>query len=425
MVVLKGRAAFVAAAVAMAACSDADSPSTAPVAVETSENALQLSMRGGGIAGRHHLGYVAIGTSISMGWMNDGVVGSSQAVSWTKQLAEDSRIPFTVPSIAAPGCKPPLAAPLILFRRVDGSSGGESTVCAPNAAGVTLPTHNLAVENATAGEGLNATPETASAGRSNVTSRVLPAGMTQVTTMRSLSPAFVSVEFGGNELLLAQVGVVAPGVTVVPFETFQANYASIIENVKAIRARAVLVSIRTDLRNFPTIRTSQEIAAQRAAFRAYNVVVSGDCDESPNYVFVRGKVLTAVGTGAAMAGIPGAGAYTLSCADDPGKADFILTPGDIATLNALGEQMSDEIERQARNRRYAVFALGELFNKSKDGVPFDLEAFLKSPTPYGPLISLDGVHPNAAGHKVLADAARRAIIATYFSRRHGDDDSDR
>ena len=412
-----GRAALVAAAVVLAACSDANSPSAAPGGVETSEDALKLSMFRSGAA--HPFGYVAMGTSVSMGWMDDGVLGRSQDLSWTKQLAEGAYVPFKVPKIAEPGCKPPFAAPLITFKRIDGGSAGESTVCAPNEAGVVLPAHNLAVENATAGEGLNATPETASQGRGPVTSRVLPSGMTQVTAMRSLRPLFVSVEFGGNELLPAQVGVVAPGLTVVPFETFRSNYAQIIENVRATRARAVLVSIRTDLRNFPTIRTGPEIAAQRAAFRNYNVVVSDDCDASPNFVFVRGKVPTAIVTGITMAGM-GAGPYTLSCADLPGRVDYILTPADIQTLNALGEQMSEEIERHAAENRYAVFALGDLYNRSKEGVPFDLEAFLKTATPYGPLISLDGVHPNAAGHKVLADAARRAIIATYLHRRHAD-----
>ena len=66
-----------------------------------------------------------------------------------------------------------------------------------------------------------------------VTSRVLPAGMTQITAMRSLNPTFVSVELGGNELLPAQVGLLFPGVTFTPFATFQANYAQVIDNVKA------------------------------------------------------------------------------------------------------------------------------------------------------------------------------------------------
>lgn len=406
------RMAAAAVFIGVSACSD-NPGGTGLARIEPASDDLTQSMFRSGAT--HPFGYVAMGTSVSMGWMDDGVVGSSQAKSWTKQLAEGAGVPFSVPSIDAPGCQPPFAAPLILFKRVDGSSAAPgNTTCAPNAPGVTLPTHNLAVENATAGEGLNATPETASAGRGPVTSRVLPSGATQVTAMRSLRPLFVSVEFGGNELLPAQIGLVAPGVTVVPFETFQANYEAIISNVKATHARAVLVSIRTDLRNFPTIRTGAEIASQREAFKAYNVRVSEDCDASENFVFVRGKVPTAVLTGAAMVplGVP----YVLSCADVPGRPDHILTPSDIQSLNALGDRMSDEIERQAAKHRYAVFSLGELYNTSKEGVPFDLEAYLKSATPYGPKISLDGVHPNEEGHRILAVAARKAIIARYLHR---------
>jgi lysophospholipase L1-like esterase len=358
--------------------------------------------------------YVAIGTSISMGWSDDGVVGGSQNNSWTKQLAEQARVEFTVPGIDAPGCQPPLAAPLLAFRRVDGTSAATSTVCAPNVPGVTLATHNLAVENATASEALNATPATATQGRGPVTSRVLPAGMTQITAMRSLNPTFVSVEFGGNEVLPAQVGVLAPGFTFTPLAVFKANYGQIIDNVKATGAKAVLATLRTDLRNFPTIRTGPEIASQRSAFAAYNVSVDANCDASENFVFVRGKVLTAILTGAALGSH---GPYNLSCADVPGTPDYILTPSDIAFVNNLASEMSDEIERLAAENGYATFSLGALYDRSKDDVPFELESYLRSATPYGELIGLDGVHPNAKGQTVLARAARQAIQRTYGGSR--------
>ena len=357
--------------------------------------------------------YVAIGTSLSMGWASSGVNYTSQQNAWPKQLAEQAGVEFTVPGIEVPGCQPPLAAPLISFRRIDGSSGAvDSPVCSPNVAGVVLPTHDLAVENATAAEALNATPATATQGRGPVTSRVLPVGMTQITAMRSLNPTFVSVEFGGNELLPAQVGILIPGVTFTPLSVFQANYSQIIDNVAATGAKAVLATIRIDLRNFPTIRTGAEIASQRAAFAAYNVSVAADCDQSPNFVFVRGKVLTAIATAAALAAHQ-LGPYNLSCADAPGTVDYILSPADIAAVNSLGDQMSDFIEAKAAEHGYAVFPLGALYNRSKDDVPFDLEAFLKSATPYGELISLDGVHPTAAGQAVFARAARQGIQRTY------------
>ena len=360
--------------------------------------------------------YVAIGTSISMGWASGGAYAAGQEQSWPNQLANDAGVDFTQPLIQSPGCHPAYAAPLISFQRIDGNPITDDNVCSPNVGGVSLPTHNLAVENATAGEALNATPATASNGRGPVTSRVLPAGATQLTAMQSLHPSFVSVEFGGNEILPAQVGIIAPNLTVVPFATFSANYTAIINAVKSTGAKALLVTLPNDLRTFPTLRTGPEIASQRTAFAAYNVDVSSDCDNSQNYVFVRGKVLTAVATGAAMAGA-GVGPYTLSCADIPFTADYILTPLDIATLNGLASQMNTFIQAEAAENGYAVFSLGVLYDHVKGDVPFDLQAFLTSPTPYGPKISLDGIHPSGEGQKTLARAARVEIIQTYGSSR--------
>src|SRR5688572_21703071 len=79
--------------------------------------------------------YVSMGTSLTMGFASDGVWSESQATSWTAQLADRLHTPWSFPAIAFPGCKPPYAAPLIAFRRIDGSSAGESRVCAPNEEG--------------------------------------------------------------------------------------------------------------------------------------------------------------------------------------------------------------------------------------------------------------------------------------------------
>ena len=53
--------------------------------------------------------YVAMGTSLSMGVMSNGVVGADQAQSWPAQLAALAGVPFSQPLIQAPGCQPPLA----------------------------------------------------------------------------------------------------------------------------------------------------------------------------------------------------------------------------------------------------------------------------------------------------------------------------
>ncbi|HET6681645.1 MAG TPA: SGNH/GDSL hydrolase family protein, partial [Gemmatimonadaceae bacterium] len=338
----------------------------------------------------------------------------SQELSWPKQLAAVAGAEFSIPRIAAPGCTPAFASPLGSFRRVDGTPVTANKLCAPLEPGVSLPTSNLSIEGATAAAALTETPEAPLAGRDRpaVVSRVLPSGMTQVQAMRAMQPTFVTVDFGGNEILQAQAGLFLPNVTVTPFATFRTAYDQVIDNVRATGAKALLMQLPSDIRQFPTIRTAQEIAAQRAAFAVMNVTVSGDCDESPNFVFVRGKVITAVATGAGMARA-GAGPYTLSCADVPFTADYILTPADIESINGLLAQMNGEIAAQAQANGYALASLDAVYRKSKKGVPFDLQAFMTSATPYGPRISLDGVHPNEAGQRLITRNAVKAINAKY------------
>ena len=350
--------------------------------------------------------YVAMGTSITMGYASDGVNASTQQTSWAKLLANDAVVTFTLPLIDAPGCGPPLAAPLGGLKRVDNSSVAATTVCSPNAAGVTLPAQNVAVQGATAGDAVSATYTGATVG-----ARVLGPGQTQVTAMRAQNPTFVSVEFGANELLPALNGLVANSTAI--FNAFSANYQNIINSVKQSGAEAVLALVPTDLAKFPALRTSAEIAAQRTPFGLLNVSVNTNCNTSTNLVSFT-KLLTVLVTGATRAA-SGLGPADLSCADVAGTADGILTPADITALNALAVQMNTFITSQATANGYATFSLGALYDTAKDGVSFDLATILISPTPFGARMSLDGIHPSLAGHQVLMAAAKAAIIAKYGS----------
>ena len=127
-----------------AACSD--SPTTAPAAprapaAANADRALSTPTK-----------YVAIGTSISMGWMSNGVYSGSQLQSWPALLSFGSLRPISLPLIQSPGCTSPLVAPLANATRLSGESAAGSTTCAPNAAGVTLPAQNLGLAAAIASD---------------------------------------------------------------------------------------------------------------------------------------------------------------------------------------------------------------------------------------------------------------------------------
>jgi len=385
-----GRYWLAIGAIALAACSNGESPGGPP------KDGADMS------------NYVAIGTSVSMGVASDGVVQSSQESAWPALLAAAVGASFTLPRIAAPGCKPPLVAPLINFRRADNSTLFDSSTCAPNVAGVTLPAQNVAVSGATAAEAVAVTP---AASQNPLYSRVLLPQQTQLTAMLSKSPTFVSVELGAGELLPAMSGVVT---SAVPFAVFSTAYDAVIAGVKSSGAQALLALLPTDLRKFPSIRTAAEIWAQRAAFATRNIAVNSDCSTSTNYVSLQGRLAPSIIT-AAIRAAAGLGPLDLSCANVAGAADGILTEADMTALNAQVAQMNAAILAHANANGYATFSLGALYDIAKDGVVFDLNAVLTSSTPFGTLISLDGIHPTAAVQAVLATAARAGIIQTYGS----------
>ena len=375
----------------------------AVVACESSTIPDDNTAGGGGAANLSK--YVAMGTSISMGFASDGVFNTSQLSSWPNLLATDAGVTFKQPLINPPGCTPPFAAPLGALKRIDNTSIVTTNVCSNNQPGIQLPTQNLAISGASTSDAVSLT---GSAG--GLTAHVLPASESQVTAMRALGPTFVSVELGSKEVLAGMGGLINSA-TITSFATFSSAYQTVIDNVKASGAKALLVTLPTDVTKIPVLRTSAEIAAQRNAFAALNVSVNTDCNTSTNFIALP-KVLAAIVTAQVLAGIA---PFNLSCADQPGNQDYVLTSADITTMNALVAQMNTFITTKASENGYATFSLGTLYDGAKNGVTFDLATILTSGTPFGPNISLDAVHPSASGQAILAAAAKAAIVSKYGS----------
>lgn len=356
--------------------------------------------------------YVAIGTSLSMGVMSNGVIGSDQSHSWPAQLAELAGVSFSQPLIQWPGCQAPLAAPLSTLRRIDGTSVfARGAVCAPLVEGITVPTQNLALSEALTLNGLGTTPESPSPIswplRGEFYRRVLGPGQTQVTAMLAQNPDLVSVEFGVNEVLGARSGLLTPGLTYLPFSSWQPAYDQLISAVKGANAMVVLVGVITDPRNFPSLRRGDEVYADRAQLSNYAITVSEDCAGSGagNYVYVPAKVIAAYAAGAS--GAP------LSCGDIPGTQDFVLTPADMDAIAAQLFAMNTHIRELAERNGFAFFDLDPLYGRRDLKGPYNSAELLMSDAPFGPLISLDGVHPSAEGHHILAREAAKALNVTY------------
>ena len=401
-----------------AACSDTTAPPKHPAVTRAQADDASLDR-----SRRHDVfdRYVAIGTSISMGWRSDGVIAATQATSWPAQLALMGHQLITQPYIEGSGCRSPLKAPLSSFVRLSGESAGLPTdqlSCSPLFPGVVKPVQNLAINAAITRDALYTTPEnTTDASNRQLIGRVLEPGMTQVSSMVAQQPTLVSVELGGNEVLNARNGVAIEGVSMFPYSLWEQLYDAVLDRVSSVTDKAVIVGLIDDVATFPAFRRGDELWAQRAQFlAAFNVAVDPDCAADANrdnLLFVPVVVPTAVATGAAYKQ-NNLGPYTLHCAAGGATTqDYILTPDEARTVNDLLGRMNAHIQQQSTERQFAYFALQALYGRPDIKGTFDVVGLMTSLQPYGPYISLDGVHPTTAGAFVLASAAAHALDSSY------------
>jgi hypothetical protein len=401
----------------VAGCSDA----TQPLA---SSGAALLLDEGRGEFQR----YAAIGTSISMGVASDGVYDLSQQASWPAQLARMAHRDLSLPLIEAPGCGAPLMAPLASGLRISGEGAGlpaDQRQCAPNVEGVTLPAGNVAVDGARTRDALFATTSTYAGLRGQQYARVLPPGETQLSAALGQNPKMLSIELGGNEVLGARSGIYIPAGTVEQpagsverTEVFEALYTRLLNEVEEAAVKHVLlVGMIDSPMDFPSFRTGKEIWDARASFARLYVSVGEDCGtiNATNVMFVAVRIPDAAARGAAAARA-GQPPFQLNCFNAPsssGVQDFVLTGAEIEQLGAQITEMDRFIQAEAQRRGFAYSRLGALYSEANVKGPLDAFAVMTSQQPYGPYISLDGIHPSSEGQAVLARAAARALNARY------------
>jgi lysophospholipase L1-like esterase len=370
--------------------------------------------------------YVSIGTSVSMGYMNEGVYYATQQTAWPALLAHQAfATKFTSPLLQGPGCYSPLIAPLQFTKRLSGATypqfNAQDQVCALLGT-ISLPTNNVAVDGATTYHALRITPESTvttpttidSDQRKRLYKAVLAPGKSQVTSMMAQNPTLVSVELGANEALRTVTGgILIPAAayrqpdntyTYIPTSLWQPQYDAIVDSIAKTGAKALLVSVPL-IPNIVGVYSGNDFYQDRAAFAAFGITVAADCNGNTNSIFAFSKVLTALGSPKPA---------TFSCTDNPTAADFILTPSDTTFVNALIRQMNSHIQSQASAHSWAYLELNTaLASFIATKTPFSLSKFLSCTRPFGQYIGLDGVHPSLDGQQAIANAAADALNAQY------------
>lgn len=364
--------------------------------------------------------FVTIGTGFTMGEQSAGAVYETQATAWPVQLAGRMSAPFRVPALKQPGCTPPLVSPLLLYRTLGGPVVSTVT-CSGRLGADTLPANNVAISGATAWDALHTSPRSFAGQPASLDQAryalVLPNVQTQVQAMRAQRPTLVAVELGTGEVMRAATsGLVTVGSsyaqkspwTLMPASVFAPVLDSIADSVAVTGARAVFIGV-PDVMSLPAWRAGDVLWQQRAGLAEFGVAAAASCQGSTNLLNTV-ALLPPLAAAARATGVTQA----LSCADQPGVADGILTTADAALITQTVVAINAAIKAAADKRKFAHSDVPLFSSEIPFAAPaFSAANFLGGDQPFGWATSLDGRQPSAYGHGLMADVVARALNAKY------------
>jgi hypothetical protein len=185
-------------------------------------------------------------------------------------------------------------------------------------------------------------------------------------------------------------------------------FAAIADSVQLTGARVVLLSVPR-VSGLYALRPAAELWNDRAELATFGIDVTADCGTSANFVFTGTRVPLLAARYAATDTV-----QQLSCTDVPGATDAVLTPADVATLDAAVTAMNGQIEQVAQQHGWAFADLTGVYPPPLSArAAYSASDQLTCVYPYGAYVSLDGVFPSAQGQVAIAAAVASAIDATY------------
>jgi lysophospholipase L1-like esterase len=378
-----------AAAVALAAC-DSDKIVTPPA---TSLNT--------GI----FKSYVAIGNSITAGYQSGGILDSTQQESFADLLAHAAGTRYAYPSLVAPGCPPPI----VNFQTGARLGGATATTCLGRTAStVTAILNNVAVPGAAVADLTALTTA-----NSNALTTFILGGKTQIQKALDAQPTFVTVEIGNNDVLPAALsGIpvptagVSPGIT--PVDSFVVQYARAINQLTSARPKlkGVLlgvfnVTLSGALFPIDSVINNPLLGAEVDAAAGHAITYAPDCVNSGALLSLEVLPLIASGEVPPVIGCADANPFTLSV-DKIG-----LFVGTVQAYNGYIQAKADSIGFAYMDPNPLLVGL-----RAVDSIP-PYPNFASATHPFGSFITLDGIHPSAAAHQLIAAAMIAKIDSVY------------
>jgi len=392
--------------------------------------------------------YIAIGTSISAGVQSGGISDVSQRAAFPYLLAQAMGLSpnanWFYPGFTAPGCPAPYSDPLT----GDRVGGGNDSLGAGSACNLVSPLsvpprqnyyNNLGVPSLRAKHVLNIKDLTFPATDTLFLSQFITGGRNPIDILMAAKPTFVTLEVGGNDVLSAATQ--GDSTLLTPVAAFEAQFTAIADSIALTGAKVAVINVPnvTVIPHFsagvilyclknggPFCPAAAGLPPATLPYSLPNFAVDSSCAPSGVNTTAQGdSMFVTFPAIAQITGVlsAGGGAY-LNCGlgvAQVNKGAGFVTAGAVlnkATTKAVVTNvltLDAFIAQQATTRGWALVDFNGLLAANSNLIP-KFPVFAAGPPPtvsFGPLVSLDGIHPTPAGHKAIADAFVAAINTKY------------
>jgi lysophospholipase L1-like esterase len=363
--------------------------------------------------------YVSIGNSITAGFQSNGINDSTQRQSYAVLFAQAVNTNFRIPLLNKPGCPAPIAnfdTQELVGDAAPGSCALRQVEKTPG------PINNVAVPGATSLSPTGAVPGPDTLVENALTTFIL-GGETQVQRAAEAQPTFVSVWIGNNDVLNASLSGIlpaTPGISngVTSITAFTANYKSLVKALEAIPSikGGVLIGV-VNTANVPLLFPARVLLLSPAAKFGFDQAAGTTTVIDPTTC----PVSTTSLINFQLAGAIRSHAHppTIECEALPppfapvgnvfvlDAAEQIAVTDTVNAYNALISAEADTLGFAFFDPNLALVAL-----KLSGAVP-SFPDLADGTAAFGLYFSLDGVHPAAAAHVLLANGIIDVVNAKY------------
>ena len=387
--------------------------------------------------------YVSLGNSITAGFQSGGINDSTQKRSYPVLLAAQMGTRFAYPSLAMPGCPPPVNDFQKQTRVTPtGFPASTSSSCFLRANTAAI-LNNVAVPGAASKD-----PDLASSTLSpnaNLLTQLFLGGMNQVQRAALADPTFATIWIGNNDVLpaaLSGILVAAPGISpgVTAQATFQSNYDAMIGDLQKqaphlksgvligvvnVTNAPALIPVSLLLSN-PAFRGAFDLAsgynpASTDPFKSQPLNIEANCTANPTTLvslLITGQIAafrndSTKAPNARAGHPPDISCGTSSIYPSPVGQIFILEPAEITAVTNAVTAYNTYISGKAQAIGFAYLNPNQALDSLKAAGQITPPNFASATAPFGKWISLDGVHPTSAAHVLITNYLIDAINAKY------------